>query len=150
MSTSMTPADAVTVEGSASDAARRMPALAVAFNSVGCAAPRFGALFGVVARRVAPGRCESATECLTTAGAVGASAGPSGICWVELVRRADPEAIMAGLSAAGNARSKFGDCPTPADPARDRVNAVRAGSASLSSPVWLCATDCGACTWRVV
>ena len=63
------------------------------------------------------GRSAPATERLIAAGALGASAGPSGVVCVAFARCAEPEALSAGLLSAGDVRSKFGDCPAPAVPA---------------------------------
>ncbi len=56
-------------------------------------------------------------------------------------RRAEPEAVCAGLSAAEAARSRFFDLPIPAVPASDLLNAMRAGWADgLDEPFFAWAT----------
>ena len=150
MSRSISPTAAVTVPGSALEAARRGAELAVALNSRGSAAPRLGAVSAVVARNVAPGRWASATEWRTIAVALGASAGPAGTCCVDLARLAEPEVTIAGLDSAGNALSRFGDWPTPAEPARDRRSTIRAGAAASSRPGVVSAIADGISTARPV
>jgi hypothetical protein len=56
--------------------------------------------------------------------------GPGGVFCVASARRADADATIAGLSAAGFARSRFRPLPTPAVPVTALDKAVRAGSAA--------------------
>jgi hypothetical protein len=67
------------------------------------------------------------------AGAIslGAKALESGVFWVACARRADPEAIWAGLSAAATAVSRLAEWPEPLTPSNDRSNASRDGCTPL-------------------
>jgi hypothetical protein len=121
---SMLPLAAVTAPDSAFDAASVTAALAVAVSVDGASAPAEVASSTGWARIVAAGRAASARLRPTSAGAEGESAGPSAVCCVARRLAAEPEAVVAGLSAAGFARSRFRASPIPATPERERLTTV--------------------------
>ena len=73
------------------------------------------------------GAAAPATERLMRAGSLGAIAGPASIRCIDVDRRAEADATTAGLSGAGNPRSRFAAAPMPATPLVALVSAVRAG-----------------------
>ena len=132
VSTSICPRSAEIAPSARLESERVIAELLLALSCDGCSAPIAAASSVVVAVREAVGVWESAVDRAMRDGLVGDNAGPSGVLCVASARFAAAEAIKDGESAAGVARSRFLDSPTPAVPTCPLANAVRAGLADGS------------------